>query len=302
MIGLDTHLILHKIIQFAFHTGDMSSQSSDPPARKANDIIARGVKKPNLAGTATMIGLRALDPLLQHQILSKGLGTSLLAKLGLSTVPLGTALVVKTGIAAIDSLGLSLPGLILLAMSVGSAAKQIFWLTYISNEDFPPSSAVFVSAYNSVANSANSLLFVAAATSAALSTSHSIALPGTSASLPLPVAVGAALYAAGMFLEAGSEVQRKWFKDGPENAGRICTGGLWGWARHINYGGYTLWRTGYALAAGSWIAGLVVGSVQAVHFVRIGMGNLDYYMSNRYGEQWARYKQRVKWSLIPGIY
>lgn len=280
----------------------MSNQSSDPPARKANDIIARGVKKPNLAGTATLIGLRALDPLLQYEILAKGLGSSLLAKLGLSTVPLGTALVVKTGIAAIDNLGLPLPSLILLGMSVGSAVKQIFWLTYISKEDFPPSSAVFVSAYNSVANSICSLLFVAAATSASLSTSLSVPLLGTSTRLPLPVAVGTALYLVGMILEAGSEGQRKWFKDKPENAGKICTEGLWSWARHINYGGYTLWRAGYALASGSWIAGLAVGAVQALHFVRIGMGNLDYYMSNHYGQQWARYKQKVQWSLIPGIY
>jgi len=118
----------------------------------------------------------------------------------------------------------------------------------------------------------------------------------------LPIAIGSVLYAIGLFLETGSEVQRKAFKDKPENAGKICDEGLWRWARHINYGGYALWRAGYALAAGGWSAGLVMALVQGYHFANIGITNLDYYMSNRYSGQWAKYKQDVKWLLLPGIY
>lgn len=270
----------------------------------APDLIHRGVKQPSPAGTATFVGLRALDPFLQHQLLAQGLGASFLAKLGLTTIPLSAAVVTRTGIKLIDRLGLPLERLLLIGMSVGSATKQIFWLTYLSEEEFPTSSALAVSAYNTVCNSINSLLFLAAATSAARSTKpFTLPRPGSPDSrLALPVALGALLYVVGMVLETGSEYQRKKFKQDPAHKGKLCRTGLWSWARHINYGGYTLWRTGYALAAGGWIAGGVVALLQAGNFASSGTVSLDSYMSMKYKDQWGRYKEDVPWKLLPGVY
>lgn len=275
------------------------------PSPKSNgDIIARGVKQSNVAGTTTFIGLRALDPVLQYEILCHGLGSSFLAKIGLSTIPLSAAVVTRTGIKLIDRLGLPLERLLLLGMAVGSAAKQIFWLTCTSEEEFPVTSAVAVSAYNTFCNSINSLLFLTAATCAARWTKpFTVSVPGTPrAQLSLPVALGAILYVVGIALEVGSEIQRKKFKNDPTHKGKLCREGLWSLARHINYGGYTLWRTGYALASGGWVAGAVVAVLQSSWFARGGMVSLDYYMSRKYKDQWGRYKEDVPWKLLPGVY
>ncbi len=163
-----------------------------------------------------------------------------------------------TGIAAIDSLGLPLPRLLLLAMSAGSAAKQVFWLTVLCNENFPVPMAATVSTYNGVVNTLNTLLYLAAATSSSLA-SPQISIPESSQTLGLPLVLGAALYTIGISIETISELQRKWFKDRPENKGKICGVGLWRFARHINYGGYILWRTGFALAAGGWLPAALIG-------------------------------------------
>lgn len=276
---------------------------SPPPSKPNRDIIKRGVKRPNALGTATFIGLRALDPVLQYQILAHGLGTRFLAKLGLSTIPLSAAVVTRTGIRLIDQLGLPLERLLLLGMAIGSAVKQIVWIAYSSEEEFPVTSAVMVSAYNTFCNTLNSLLFLAAATCAARWTKpFSVPVPGSRSRLSPPVALGALLYVVGLALEAGSELQRKRFKDDPAHKGKLCREGLWSWARHINYGGYTMWRTGFALASGGWVAGGVVAVLQATSFKRGGMVDLDNYMSRRYKDQWGRYKEDVQWKLLPGIY
>lgn len=280
-----------------------SKSSSPPPHNKTGDHIHRGIKQPSPVGTTTFVGLRALDPLLQYHILAHGLGTGFLARLGLSTVHLSTAVITRTGIKLIDQLGLPLERLLLLGMAVGSAAKHIFWVTYLSEEEFPVGLAVPVSAYNTFCNTLNSLLLLIAATSAALSTRpFTVPVPGLRTRLSLPVVLGIAMYVVGMVLETGSEMQRKSFKSKPENKGKLCREGLWAWARHINYGGYTMWRGGYALAAGGWVAGGLMASMQAWHFTQNGMVSLDYYMSRRYKDQWGRYKEDVTWRLLPGVF
>lgn len=277
--------------------------TSPPPYNKSKDPIHRGVKQPSPVGTSTFVGLRVLDPLLQYQILAHGLGTSFLARLGLSTLPLNAAVITRTGIKLIDQLGLPLERFILLGMAVGSAARQIMWVTYLSQEELPTKTAVMLSAYNLLCNSFNSLLLLTAATSAVLSKRpFTIPVPGTRSRLSLPVVLGTILYIIGMTLETGSEIQRKRFKANPQNKGKLCREGLWAWARHINYGGHTLWRGGYALAAGGWVIGGVVASLQAWYFTQSGMISLDYYMSRRYKDQWGRYKEDITWRLLPGVF
>ena len=260
---------------------------------KQVDLIQRGVKKPNPPGTLTFLGLRSLDTVLQYNLLAGG-GAALLAKAGITTIASGAAL--QTGISIIDSLNLPLSHLIILAMAVGSTVKQSYWLVSLSQENFPPTAALAVGAYNSFVNTLNTLLFLTAATSSLSAPSF----PGTS--VPYPLVIGSILYTIGITLETVSEYQRRKFKDDVANKGKVMRTGLWRWARHINYGGYALWRGAYCLASSGIVGGLVMGTIQALDFVTRAVPVLNEYCGKRYGEQWDSFKKDVKWTILPGIY
>lgn len=303
-------------------------------------LISRGVYKSNPLGTAAFIGLRALDPLLQFRLLGGsfsssplssspspyihtprdlGWGESLLSSVGIPSIPLldhalttAPDIDISTSILSSTSshghghglTGLPLPRLILLLMATGSSLKHIYWLLFTSREEFPLSAGLPVSLYNTLFNSLSSLLLLAVPTSASLSTPRvSIPIPilGT-LSLPLPMAIGTAMYIAGLAVEISSEIHRKKFKDDPKNKGKICDTGLWAKARHVNYAGYTLWRTGYALAAGGWIVGLGVAGFHLWGFAKQSIVLMDEYMTERYGDKWEGYKRQVRWKMFPGIY
>ena len=210
------------------------------------DLIKRGQKSTNYLGTATFFGLRAADPFLQYNILKHDLSSSVIERVGGTTLPRGPPLITNT---PFDQVGLSPYRSILLLMSVGSMVKQNFHLLAIMQEEMPPRSGAAVGVFNAVFNSINSLLFVCSQTSASVNGEH---FPQT------PLIVGASMYAVGLFVELFSEVQRARFKKDPANKGKVYTGGLFGVSRHINYFGYTMWRTGYALAAGGWVWGATV--------------------------------------------
>lgn len=254
--------------------------------------VNRGDYSPNLSGSITFIGLRSLDPILQYSILGHGLGTATLHRIGLRTLPLGTP--TNLGISAIDSLGLSPYRLILLGMAVGSAVKQNVWQATISLENLSVSTAVMVSIFNTVINSLNSYMFLVSSTSASLSNQEKF--PQT------PLLIGSAMYIVGLSTEYISELQRRRFKDDPKNKGKPYTGGLWKYARHINYGAYTIWRAGYALAAGGWVWGAVVGGFFFWDFASRAVPSLNEYCEKRYGKDWETFKSQTKWKLLPGIY
>lgn len=253
-------------------------------------FIQRGSYGSNPLGTATFVGLRSLDPILQYQILTHG--TAIVSKLGLTALP---------SLSGLSLASLPLPSQIILGMAAGSAAKQVFWLLYLSNEEMVPGTAVGVSIYNSLVNSIMSLLLITASSSAVLAR-PSVAIPFTSRTLSLPIALGTVLYAVGIAAETVAEVQRKRFKDDPANKGKVCAAGLWSWVRHPNYGAYSVWRTGYALAAGSWPAAALVAAWHGYTFVANSIPELDGYMSGRYAEQWWQYKKDVPYLLFPGIF
>ena len=225
----------------------MSSDSYDESSRK-RDNVQRGHKRSNYVGTATFFGFRAADPFLQYQILSNNVGRTLIERVGGTVLPRGPPLITNT---IVDNLGLSPYRSIILAMSVGSMVKQNFHLLTIMQEEMPPLSGAFVGVFNTVFNSLNSLVFICSQTSASVNGEH---FPQT------PLIVGSAMYAVGLFLEAHSEIQRALWKKDPANKGKVYEGGLFSLSRHINYFGYTMWRSGYAVAAGGWIWGVVVAA------------------------------------------
>lgn len=233
------------------------ARANDPRSEssKKRDLISRGDYTSTPGGKAIFVLARAIDPFVQYSILH-GAGTGLLHKIGLRTLPLGIPS--NTGIDLIDGLGLSPYRLILLSMSIGSALKQNYWAIALSGEPMSVSNAVGIGIFNMVVNSLSSYAFLIRATSASLESDF-----------PQPaLLVGSALYAVGILAELISEVQRKQFKKDPKNKGKPYTGGLWSFARHINYGGYTFWRAGYALTGGGWIMGAVVGGFFFADFAR----------------------------------
>lgn len=139
-------------------------------------------------------------------------------------------------------------------MSVGSAVKQIFWILTTSNEPMFMFGAIAIPIFNTVNNSINTLIFTLAG--AANPTYIS----------PYSIYIGAALYTIGILVEPMSEIQRKIFKDKPENKGKPYAGGLFGLARNINYGAYTAWRAGFAFACGGPVFGGLVAAFFAWDF------------------------------------
>jgi len=244
-------------------------KSYDETSRN-KDNIRRGIKEPSPIGTACFVGSRALDPFLQYGILAKGFGGNAIEKLGGKVLPQGPALITNT---PLDSLlGLSPYRSIIFGMSVGSMLKQNIHCTTIMQEQMPPQFGLAVGAFNSVFNSLNSLFFVCAQTSASCNGEH---FPQT------PLIVGSSLYVVGMTLEFVSEIQRHAFKKDKKNKGQVYEGGLFGLSRHINYFGYTLWRTGYAIASGGWTWGAVTASWFVGDFTLRGIPVLQHYLEER---------------------
>ena len=268
--------------------GNPNDPRSD--ASKKKDLVARGDYTPTPLGKATFFILRGIEPVLQYSILAHGLGTSVLHRVGLRTLPPG--LPTHTGISLIDGLGLSPYRLVLLGMAVGAAVKQNIWVTALSGEPMPVTGAIAVGVFNAVFNSLSTYAFLATATSAS-----------TEADFPQPaLLIGGSLYVVGIMTELIAEVQRKRFKANPDNKGKAYTGGLWSFARHINYGGYTIWRAGYAMVGGGYTLGALVGAFFAWDFTQRAIPILSEYCEKRYGAQWEEFKQKTPYQLIPYIY
>lgn len=243
--------------------------STSTGQKKHNDLMLRGDKTYNQAGSLTFLGLRPLVPFIQYGILAKGYGSTVLNAIGLETLPAGLP---NTG-SALDVLGLSPYRLMLVGMSVGATLKQIYWQNFTSQEHFTPAHAGLITGFNALFDSVNSLLFTTSLASASLSSGAQF--PQT------PLIVGSALYVAGIAMEVVSETQRKVFKGKPENKGKVYTGGLWKFSRHINYAAFTIWRTGFAIASGGWIWGAVTGAIFSYDFFSRAIPSLESYCSEK---------------------
>lgn len=112
--------------------------------------------------------------------------------------------------------------------------------------------------------------------------------------------IGLALFAAGSAVNTGSEVGRKRFKQRPENAGHLYTGGLFRYAMHINYFGDIVWAVGMATVAGRAVA-FAIPAVMAAMFVFLHIPRLDAHLARKYGDEFERYRRKTK-KLIPWVY
>lgn len=250
-------------------------------------------KGPSSAGTILFTALRVLDIPLQYYFLKSGLGVALISRLGGAavTTPFTTPM---TGI------GLSPYHTLILGLAVGSSAKQIYWKLAINDTAMPLGFSTIVSVYNTLLNTFNTTLALWTLTSQQPTDQSSLKAFFETAPLTLPI--GIALYTTGIFIEWYCEIQRKSFKSHPSNKNNPYSGGLFSLARHINYGGYTLWRAGYSAICGGWIWAATMAAWLAGDFCGRAIPSLDAYCEKRYGDSWEEVRRKVPYRLLPWIY
>jgi protein-S-isoprenylcysteine O-methyltransferase Ste14 len=257
------------------------------------DIVPRGVRGSSPVGTSTFVLLRAIEPFFQRYLLqTQPLTTKLLPTLGIkTTIPPPPANGYLTNSPLITILGLNLTPFqtILFLLSVLATTKQIFWILFTSKEVMPVNGALIIAAFNFVNNALNVLIFSLAAVNPTYST-------------PWSMYAGLSLFILGILVEPIAEVQRKRFKDDPRNEGKAYAGGLFGFARSINYGAYTFWRSGFAIAAGGWLWGGLVATFFVWDFATRAVPTMEEYCAKRYGKQWEEVKRKVPYKLFPWIY
>ena len=109
--------------------------------------------------------------------------------------------------------------------------------------------------------------------------------------------IGILLFLTGSYLNSASEYFRHSWKQKRENAGHIYTGGLFKYARHINYFGDIVLFTGMAMVAHQ-IQLLIIPISMAFFFVVILIPLKEDYLKDKYGNEYICYAANTK-RLIP---
>ena len=213
--------------------------------------------------------LRIIDPFIQYSLIFNGYGQQILSKLGIRTHPVG------------------LTGYILVGMSIGSSIKQIINMNFILESKVPCSIVLAISTYNTLVNTISSLSSLVYSPSNQFGFSQYI---------------GITLFTIGISAELLSEIQRKIFKNNPLNKGKLYVNGLFSVARHINYGGYLLWRTGFALTSGNLWWSMTLFVWHFWDFNSRAIPELNNYCQMKYGEQWNQFKNNVHNVLLPYLW
>jgi delta14-sterol reductase len=124
----------------------------------------------------------------------------------------------------------------------------------------------------------------------------------------------AALFVTGWILARGANLQKYHFKRDPTHKafgfmapealdGRVLVSGFWGLSRHINYLGELLMSSALALSLshpavlGPWLYPLYYVGLLVPRQL-----DDDRRCAQKYGPLWERYKQRVKWRIVPFVY
>jgi protein-S-isoprenylcysteine O-methyltransferase Ste14 len=124
-------------------------------------------------------------------------------------------------------------------------------------------------------------------------------LLGEAKSVPIDWIDGLAigLFCVGSFINTYSELLRDAWRKKPENSAKLYTGGLFHYARHINYFGDILWVSGFALLTRNiWSA--LIPLLLFAFFYLYNAPELDRHLEEKYPKEFAAYKRQVK-MLIP---
>lgn len=111
---------------------------------------------------------------------------------------------------------------------------------------------------------------------------------------------GIIIFIAGSFINSYSELQRHFWKQHPENKGKLYTIGLFHYSMHINYFGDLLWVTGYALVTHNPYS-LIIPFLLFFFFAFYNIPQLDNYLKTKYKDEFEIYKSKTK-KFIPFIF
>lgn len=129
--------------------------------------------------------------------------------------------------------------------------------------------------------------------------------------------VATLLFFAGWSLARGANMQKFFFKLDPdrpflgvlvpESVGddrhRLLCSGFWGVSRHVNYLGEIGMASGLALALGwPWLLWPWLYPLYYVLLLGTRERDDDRRCAEKYGPLWDRYRERVRWRIVPGIY
>ncbi len=112
--------------------------------------------------------------------------------------------------------------------------------------------------------------------------------------------IGIILYLVGSYLNTGSELFRKIWKQNPANKGRLYMEGLFRYSMHINYFGDFVLFTGFALVTRSLFA-LLVPALMFLLFNFVNVPLLDKYLAEKYGAAFEEYRRKTK-KFVPFVY
>ncbi|WP_298260156.1 DUF1295 domain-containing protein [uncultured Litoreibacter sp.] len=111
---------------------------------------------------------------------------------------------------------------------------------------------------------------------------------------------GIGLVLCGSYLNTGSELQRRKWKQNPASKGHCYTGGLFAYSAHINYFGDSVLFTGWAILAASAFA-FAIPIMMTLLFIFFHIPALDTYLAERYGDEFKTYAGKTA-KFMPFVY
>jgi protein-S-isoprenylcysteine O-methyltransferase Ste14 len=115
---------------------------------------------------------------------------------------------------------------------------------------------------------------------------------------PSQLLLSAVFYVLGSYLNSYSELERKWWKENPQNKGRCYMLGLFALSRNVNYFGDTLLFAGWAIATGSWW-NIWVPVLMGLSFWFYHIPDKEQYLEKRYKGEWPIYKKKTPYAFVP---
>ena len=113
--------------------------------------------------------------------------------------------------------------------------------------------------------------------------------------------LGLSVFLLGTWLNVYPEWQRHIWKQQACNQGRLYVEGLFSVARHINYTGEIVSFVGFSLVTGAlWT--MWVPLVMALGMCTLSIREIEFYLCQKYKEDWSKYVKSVPWLMIPGIF
>lgn len=123
---------------------------------------------------------------------------------------------------------------------------------------------------------------------------------GATQPVGLPDLIAIGIFLLGCYFNTASELQRKKFKENPENRGKLYTGGLFRYARHINYFGDFLWVASWALITrNAWA--LTIPVALGLGFIFYFIPPLTTHLRAKYGKEFDDWEKRTM-AFIPFVY